>query len=475
MVHLLPLMYAAALVSAAPMLRRDSAIGAEIPVSAPNGIPESDPPTSAATASAVAVVSSAAVTSSAVASSSVLSASSVALTSSAASSAQTGSSWGGSSGSSESSGSSGSYEGSSGSSSSGSSGSSYKPPSGGSWESSSATTISSASWSQITHGSGSSSWSGASYGSGYNDCVQQCAASYSMPAASWTPPTATQSSSLNIGGSVGTNGVTHTIIVAPTQGVLRFVPFSTNASVGDTLEFHWGANNHTVTQSSALEVCNKTGAATAFASGEQNKGTIFSQVVNDTKPIWFYCGTPTHCEKGMFGGVNIGANSETSSSYTPLSQYVENITSSNPDIMAAWMYTKNQTSKDSFASGWGMSTDCSGMNDDQRASALQSVLYNQLTINMNPTSVNGSVFKANNALSFPMDLPALLANASPSASNNTSSAAPTGTGSSAAASSPASASSTPSPASAAGNGAGALTTSGVVVGLAAIAATLFSL
>lgn len=50
--------------------------------------------------------------------------------------------------------------------------------------------------------------------------------------------------------------VTHTIIVAPTQGVLRFgksiivlflgnadeiVPFSVTANVGDSLEFVWGA------------------------------------------------------------------------------------------------------------------------------------------------------------------------------------------------------------------------------------------
>jgi plastocyanin len=66
------------------------------------------------------------------------------------------------------------------------------------------------------------------------------------------------------------SGVTHTVIVAPTQGVLRYVPFALNASVGDTVMFMWGANNHTVTKSSELELCNKTTDA-PFASGEQNK------------------------------------------------------------------------------------------------------------------------------------------------------------------------------------------------------------
>jgi len=48
------------------------------------------------------------------------------------------------------------------------------------------------------------------------------------------------------------------VIVAPTQGVLRYVPFAINASVGDTVMFMWGANNHTVTKGSQLGICNKT-------------------------------------------------------------------------------------------------------------------------------------------------------------------------------------------------------------------------
>ena len=87
--------------------------------------------------------------------------------------------------------------------------------------------------------------------------------------------------------------MTHTVIVAPTQGVLRYIPFAVNASVGDTVRFVWRANNHTVTKSSELQICNKTSDA-PFASGEQNKGFTFDQVVNDTNPTFFYCGTPGH-------------------------------------------------------------------------------------------------------------------------------------------------------------------------------------
>ena len=78
------------------------------------------------------------------------------------------------------------------------------------------------------------------------------------------PPSSTSNS-----GSSG-NGQTHTVIVAPTQGVLRYVPFALNASVGDTVKFIWGANEHTVTKSSELTLCNKT-SDQPFASGEQNK------------------------------------------------------------------------------------------------------------------------------------------------------------------------------------------------------------
>ena len=106
----------------------------------------------------------------------------------------------------------------------------------------------------------------------------------------YTPtPSSSDSGSSGSSGS----GSTITVIVAPTAGVLRFVPFVVNASVGDTVHFVWNANNHTVTKSSELQICNKTSDA-PFASGEQNKGFTFDQVVNDTNPTFFYCGTPGH-------------------------------------------------------------------------------------------------------------------------------------------------------------------------------------
>lgn len=89
----------------------------------------------------------------------------------------------------------------------------------------------------------------------------ECQAKYKLPPAKYKP-TSTQNSSAT--------GATHTVIVAPTQGVLRYVPFAVNAAVGDTVKFKWGANNHTVTKGSALLPCNKT-LDNPFSSGTQNK------------------------------------------------------------------------------------------------------------------------------------------------------------------------------------------------------------
>ena len=57
-------------------------------------------------------------------------------------------------------------------------------------------------------------------------------------------------------------------MVAPVDGVPRFLPFALNATVGDTVRFIWtGKNQHSTTMSSALSMCNKTLSADAFDSG----------------------------------------------------------------------------------------------------------------------------------------------------------------------------------------------------------------
>lgn len=306
-----------------------------------------------------------------------------------------------------------------------------------------------------SYGSGSMSWNNG----GYDSCVQQCVAQFGTPSTMYMPPSMTASS-----GSYG-SGATHTVWVAPTQGVLRYVPFAVNASVGDTVKFIWGANEHTVTKSSQLDLCNKTGNQ-PFASGEQNKTFVFTQVVNDTSPTFYYCGTPTHCEKGMFGIINppnaFGQPSCASSMMPSLaSQY--------PSTQAAMTYAMNVSASQPAAGAWGGSIDMSQMPQWAQSYAAENIAYTRSFLAMNPETISqsGAVDLsplANNAIMLPTDV-AAAAHQNDATNTSASAAAPSSTAG------------TASGATSQGgkNGAGALASPQVAVALVAVAAAFFAL
>src|ERR1700678_4543064 len=93
-------------------------------------------------------------------------------------------------------------------------------------------------------------------------------ASYGLTATS-APPTATSDSLGSSDSGSSGSGATHTVIVAPTQGVLCYIPFALNTSVGDTIEFIWGANEHTVTKSSEL-----TPSSLSFHNSTSSQSTL---------------------------------------------------------------------------------------------------------------------------------------------------------------------------------------------------------
>ena len=269
-------------------------------------------------------------------------------------------------------------------------------------------------------------------------------------------------------GSVGT-GVTHTIIVAPTQGVLRYVPFATNASVGDTIKFEWHANMHTVTKSSELEVCNKTDDA-PFASGIQNESFVFTQMVNDTNPTFFYCGVPTHCQKGMFGIINPPNAADPSTSVAGMMSSV----ASNDSNVAAWAaYAQNMTSNNTAAASWGTNMDMSQVPDWAVSDMMANVMYTQVFLASNPDALNadGSVNLGaiNGNPVVPMDLNAALSSSS-SGSSSASGAAASASGSSAASSS-----SSATPQGAASSGARGLKASSFLAGAVAFGAAVLAL
>lgn len=442
----------------------DSAVGSELAVSAPNGTPMTDTSMPMATSGS---------------------------NNYGGSGSPSGGSYGGSSGSSYGGSSGGSYGGSSGGSYGGSSGGSYGG-SGGSYgdmssmaskpmytsssmmdsssmmmDSSSmmmdstATTMAASSYSTPSYGSGNSNWGG----SGYDNCVQQCVASYGSMGSYMASPTATM-------GNSGT-GATHTVIVAPSQGVLRYVPFALNASVGDTVRFMWGADNHTVTKSSELQPCNKT-SDHPFASGTQNKGFVFDQVINDTNTLIYYCGTPTHCQKGMFAVINPpNANSPSTSVGSMMPAMMQN----DSDMAAMGSYTNMQTMNNSMAAGWGSNLDMKWAPDWAQPLMAQNVMYARSFIAANPEIMgnDGSINMSNPSgtpYKVPMDVTQNANNAASPSSNASSTASSTASTSSSAPSGSGSAS--PAGAVKSSNGARSLGTSGALVGFAAVLAAFLA-
>jgi plastocyanin len=326
-----------------------------------------------------------------------------------------------------------------------------------------ATSTSSAYVSTPSYGSGSSYWGG----SGYEDCVQQCMAEFG---GGMTSVSNTDSGSSNTdtgySGSTGT-GATHTVIVAPSQGVLRYVPFYTTANVGDTVQFVWHANEHTVTKSSQLELCNKTSEAPVFASGEHNASFTFSQVINDTNPIYYYCGTPTHCEKGMFGMIN--APNTTSSGGSSVSDMLPSMLGNDSMLTAMWAYQQNVSNGNSMADSWGSSIDMSSMPSWSQSYMAQNVLYTRTFLAANPEVMNADgtidMSKAQ-AWSFPRDI-----------ANQLSAATAAQGASSTSTSAPSSSTASTSTASTASHtsGAGSITAPRVAAALVAVAVTLFAL
>jgi len=285
-----------------------------------------------------------------------------------------------------------------------------------------------------SYGSGSSNW-----GTDYNNCVSQCQANWNM-----LPPPSTTTAPPSYNGGSGSSGsdswnsggtpTTHTVIVAPTQGVLRYIPLAINASVGDTISWQWHAGPHTVTKSSEATICNKT-LDNPFASGQQNASFVFNQLINDTSPIFYYCGVPGHCEKGMFGIVNAPT---TFSIDTSLEAGILAQAAASPTMAALVTMVNNMTANTS-AYNWGSQLDMSVVPADYQQAFIENALYSRLFYGANPGALESGMgaYSANGTLVFPQDLPVLMAaaNVANGTSSSTTSSAPAGSSPSSGASS----------------------------------------
>jgi len=264
-----------------------------------------------------------------------------------------------------------------------------------------------------SYGSGKSNWNS----NEYEDCVQQCVAKFSSPPGEYKP-TATAKEESKPG-----SGATHTVVVAPSQGVLRYIPFAVNASVGDTVKFMWGANNHTVTKGSGLLPCNAT-ADSPFDTKIQVKDFEFTHEVTDTEPTFFHCTVGVHCQKGMFGIINPPANLVSPDS---VSASLQTLATTNSNIMGYMSLTQKNTANNEVASRWGGNIDMAKMPEWSRPLIAENVLYTRNFLAANPEVMkdDGSIdlsTSGSTPLAIPQDVAAALNSAG---SGTAASSAPT--------------------------------------------------
>ncbi|KAJ7776632.1 hypothetical protein DFH07DRAFT_911954 [Mycena maculata] len=136
--------------------------------------------------------------------------------------------------------------------------------------------------------------------------------SYTLPSA-----TATYSYSSSAPSASASSAPVNHVIKVGIDG-LSYTPSNISANIGDTVTFEFHPKNHTVTQSSFQEPCKKlaetsTTGQVGFESGfvpVSETVTVFPTfniTINDTQPIWGYCGQqgpPVHCQQGMVFSIN---------------------------------------------------------------------------------------------------------------------------------------------------------------------------
>ncbi|KAB8292228.1 hypothetical protein EYC80_007970 [Monilinia laxa] len=132
--------------------------------------------------------------------------------------------------------------------------------------------------------------------------------------------------------SISPSDPTHTILVGA-GGQLTFSPNETKADVNTTLEFHFYPQTHSVAQAAFASPCNGTGffSGPITTTSSDGNSSVFSVLVNDTKPIWFYCGFARHCENGMVGAVNLPTdNSKTLAEFAAAAKKLNGDATKNP-------------------------------------------------------------------------------------------------------------------------------------------------
>ncbi|KAK2749978.1 hypothetical protein FQN55_002696 [Onygenales sp. PD_40] len=106
----------------------------------------------------------------------------------------------------------------------------------------------------------------------------------------------------------------HTVQVGDAEGNNRFFPDSLQVDPGSMVQFQFHPKNHSVSQSIFDQPCapisqtmaNMTGVRSGFlpVAADATDMPVFTMMVNDTNPIWLFCGQQPHCQNGMVMVIN---------------------------------------------------------------------------------------------------------------------------------------------------------------------------
>ncbi|MCJ1394101.1 hypothetical protein MMC18_006979 [Xylographa bjoerkii] len=106
------------------------------------------------------------------------------------------------------------------------------------------------------------------------------------------------------------------VSTANNTGALIFTPNSVTAAVGSLVQFQFHPMNHSVVQSTFANPCipinnimpSVKGIFSGFQATTGVTTPIFTILINDTQPIWYYCSQGMHCQLGMVGVINPPTN-----------------------------------------------------------------------------------------------------------------------------------------------------------------------
>ncbi|MCJ1284902.1 hypothetical protein MMC26_004239 [Xylographa opegraphella] len=104
----------------------------------------------------------------------------------------------------------------------------------------------------------------------------------------------------------------HQLHDADQPSALVFTPNSVTAAVGSLVQFQFHPMNHSVVQSTFANPCipinnimpSVKGIFSGFQPTTGLTTPMFTILINDTQPIWYYCSQGMHCQNGMVGVIN---------------------------------------------------------------------------------------------------------------------------------------------------------------------------